>query len=785
MRLVKLMSWAACLCLGAGLAMAQQPIAIGPDNTAGYGPGMVKFFDWYTATATGGCVPGATGFCVGHTPQGDTYYWSAWMPNASGLPVTNGLPIVGTINDYNLGSFCNGNIGVMQLDAFNWAAPTASHMTKINCMTSYGTTGASRNEPAGWNGALTSGDGKTLGTWKSRTPFSKGGILYLPVERQYSPGDPSVHDATFIMSPDSGKHWCNPYTYANRAGGPGCDSSNWSADGDAPRCDAASNMVPCTNAAYLDSAHSSIMWKAMPFGTENWYWINYGYQDGAAPPTGINDGCDPATYACFMLLDGSVARVPNASIMDISAWRYYTCPAITQNYRCPGSNAANWTANFGSRTPVVYWSYYLGPFQSSFTIMSGLMYLKEFGSYLMVGQTWTTPRSVDFLWAPTLQGPWTRVFKSNAVPQSGDFLSPSPALGYTVLGTNPPHVQLTLNSNSYSGGEGAPHIAIWDLVLGRQSSGGEAFTSDNLYKYISGAGYQFSSGNIAGSFPRKGLVWSFDYLDAGVNSTLTNWPFFLERGNNSAVMVACDSDYAAPTICGTMNPGHGTSMNPYGIRTSRTGYGGHFRTYPWEGTDYSVPQNAPAAMRGNGSYSVVGVYRYEGVTPYSWLSGIWSTGVASGSDNTMIEFGQRDGKIQLDWNGTYQPHYQYLANFTFPNFTNWYFIAVTVQAQTSCGSNCVPAVKIWVGGASTPGVLADVNAGVAYTLASPTTPAAATKTPNVSAGPLIIGSNAHNDESTMSFATTMVYDRPLTQAEVQLMYASMKSKMKARGVTLQ
>ena len=176
--------------------------------------------------------------------------------------------------------------------------------------------------------------------------------------------------------------------------------------------------------------------------------------------------------------------------------------------------------------------------------MSGLMYLKEFGSYLMVGQTWTTPRSVDFLWAPTLQGPWTRVFKSNAVALSGDFLSPSPALGYTVLGTNPPHVQLTLNSNSYSGGEGAPHIAIWDLVLGRQSSGGEAFTSDNLNKYISGAGYQFSSGNIAGSFPRKGLVWSFDYLDAGVNSTLTNWPFFLERGNNSAVMVACDSDYA-------------------------------------------------------------------------------------------------------------------------------------------------------------------------------------------------------------------------------------------------
>src|SRR4030095_378017 len=82
------------------------------------------------------------------------------------------------------------------------------------------------------------------------------------------------------------------------------------------------------NVAYLDSTHSSIMWKAMPYGTENWYWINYAYQDGAAPPAGVNDGCDPATYACFMLLDGSIARVPNASIMDVSAWRYYTCPTI-------------------------------------------------------------------------------------------------------------------------------------------------------------------------------------------------------------------------------------------------------------------------------------------------------------------------------------------------------------------------------------------------------------------------------------------------------------------------
>src|SRR5258708_15138910 len=304
MRLVKLiLFWIGCFALGVMVATAQQPIALGPSLAANTGLGVGKFFDWYSATPTG-CTNGSSGYCVGPTIQGDTYYWTAWMPNASGLPVKSGLPIVGTINDFNFGSVCSGNIGVLQLDTFSWSSPSASHITKVNCMASYGTSGGASNAPAGWNGHLTSSDSVgNAGTWKNRVPFSKGGILYLPVERQISAGGASVHDATFIMSPDSGKHWCNPYTYANRAGSPGCDSSNWAADGDAPKCDAASSSTPCTNAAYLDSSHSSIMWRAMPYTAENWNWVNYGYQDGSTAPTGIHDGCDPATYTCFMLSD--------------------------------------------------------------------------------------------------------------------------------------------------------------------------------------------------------------------------------------------------------------------------------------------------------------------------------------------------------------------------------------------------------------------------------------------------------------------------------------------------
>ena len=208
------------------LLIAQSPITIGGDHTSGYF-GISKILDWYNAMPSG-CTAG-TGYCVGTTPSGDTYFWTAWLPNASGLPITGGLPIVGTINDYSLaspGPGIDGNIAILQLDTFNWSTSLASHVQVVNGMQSYGTSSASHNQPAGWFGALTSGDGITLGTWKNRTIFSIGGKLYLPVERQYSPGDPSVHDATFIMSPDSGAHWCNPYTYWQHATTAGCDSSN-------------------------------------------------------------------------------------------------------------------------------------------------------------------------------------------------------------------------------------------------------------------------------------------------------------------------------------------------------------------------------------------------------------------------------------------------------------------------------------------------------------------------------------------------------------------------------
>jgi hypothetical protein len=800
------------LAVCAGL-QAQIPIGLGPDATAGHGPGYVKYFNWFTATPTGGCTNGSNGFCVGANPNGDTYYFSAHLINASQLPVTSGLPIVGTINDYNFGSLWAGNIGVLQLDTWSWAAPTAAHMTMINAMQDYGTAGASHNEPVGWFGALTSGDGQTTGTWKNRIPFASGGNLFLPVERQISPGDPSVHDATFLISPDSGNHWCNPYTYWHHSGSPGCDSSNWDSTGnhgDAPRCDASTDSTHlCTNTAYLDSTHSSILFKALPYGTDNWNYINYQFQDCADPttgcsgnvPTGVSDGCDPTAYVCFFTQLGWVARVPlpATNLMNRSQWQFYTCPAITPSYRCPGSSSSSWTSTLANATSTFYPNWYLGPFQTQKTIILDIGYFKEFHAYLGMGDSLTSPNTLDFYWAPTAQGPLTLIARTSpdpSFPNATGFIVPSPALGKNVISTSPPHIQFTTSTNSYEGGSGSPHFYMIDLVQGRNLQG-EAFQADYARTYVSGsgysfgnnqmgAGYQFSSGNITGSFPRSGLVWSFDLLDMGINQSWTNWPYFMDRANYSAVLTACDVSYASPSYCGSMTPGHGTGMNVYGIVTNQNAsqYGGHFRTAQWEG-NLGAPVNAPAAMQGNGSYTVIGVYRQEAATEFGRPGGIWSTGVRSSSDNTMIEFNQVNGTLELDWGATDKPHYRYITNFTFPNFTNWYFAEVTVQAAT--GGNCATA-SVWVGGATTPGILKDVNAGATCNAVN----SPGSKTPNVSAAPFVLGFNVWGNSFSSqgepfigTTATTMVYSRALSYMEIQQAYHSMVSAMARRGITLQ
>ena len=139
--------------LVACLLPAQSPIGLGPGTLS---VGLLDRFDWYTATASG-CSAGARGMCAGHLPLGDTIYFTGWFADAHLLPVTNGLPVVGTLNDFT-SKTCSGNLMVIQLAEFSWSARNASRIYEVNCMSSYGTNGADTDAPTGWKGHCTNND---------------------------------------------------------------------------------------------------------------------------------------------------------------------------------------------------------------------------------------------------------------------------------------------------------------------------------------------------------------------------------------------------------------------------------------------------------------------------------------------------------------------------------------------------------------------------------------------------------------------------------------------------
>lgn len=775
-----------------GIALnAQTPVGFGSSISTSPSalprvPGLIQWLDWYGQNIQGGS-----------TIQGDFQYFTAWLPNASGLPVTSGLPVVGTLNDWQFGS--SGNIGITQMDTFSWSSPTSAHMTLVNAMSSYGGSGGT-NSPAGWIGHLTSSDANSNGSWKNRVPFSKGGILYVPVERQISGGTATVHDATFIMSPDSGAHWCNPYTLYNPGGGGTvgvCNSSSpWSATGDAPKCDALAFNTACLNAAYLDGTHSSMMWKQIDLdttypsntnGSENWVWINFGTQDGAAYPSGAGpeSGCDPATYTCFMLMpgNGAVGRVPNASILDISAWQYYTCPRITQNSPCSGSDDNNWTSTFASRTPVI------GIFRTGTgqTFSGGnaklinaqsVMYHKDFKMYVLHGQ------QTDFVYGPTLQGPWK--YSIRYWPAEPITAWMAPGLGYTTLSSSPPHVTIsTVGTQYYNLNTGTPVAAQWDLVPGK-TYGGDAFQMNTLYpNYEQGSGFQFSAGGITGSFPRRGVIWSFDFADQ-VGST--EWPYFADRANNSVTITPCTTTYgASPPTCGMMGGGTSTTVSgssPYiSVGYINTASIGHFEVRPAESVINTAANVTPTAMQGNGSYSVVGVFNPYATTPFNRSGTIWATGNDGGNDSqSSVSIEVKNLVPQLSWGNDNNAHWQFTGNQTMTQ-VQWLFIATTVAkdvASPGCGTGCVPTVHMWVG---LNGVLTDFFAGQTYTAINSGSTSA--KTPAVTNGPFSLGLGTQGApfQGSCNYQSFMVYGRELSFAEVSSMYKSMRAKMVQRGLS--
>ena len=735
------------------LLLAQAPIGFGPGTLT---LGLLDYFDWYTATPSGcstaqGANGGPRGMCVGGLPNGDTMWFTGWFADSSLLPIKTGLPLVGTANDF-VSKTCGGNLMVFQLAEFDWAARNASRMYEINCMSGYGTAPGASDAPAGWKGHCTSNDDGTQGcSWKSRGILVRNGILYYFVERQIPAGTPSIHDATLIKSEDGGQTWKNPYTVAH--------SGTASATGDAPTCGAAASGAgnPCTVASYP----GSIMWPAMPTTFDQWIPVQYN-QDGAVPPSGITDGCDPAIYTCFFgVTEGTLARVLNTDLpsLDATKYRYYTCPAISDTYRCPGSNSASWTATFADRTQIIptdFWA---------------IAYLKEFKSYVAGPGT-----GKGLFWAPTMQGPWTNVLTPSASAFAYSMM-PLLGLGYTVVSTNPPHVKLTTGGDSHfaHSGNSDPRFCQYDAVLGKTPMllGGENPRYTNVGGVAANSGIIFSDGHAAGTMPQNGLEVAYDFYDHGGNVS-AGIAGFHDIGNGGSFLVPCWRDAGQKCYFASSK---GASLTTFGAQM----YGGYspFMTTVMHDTPQTVAiglansttggytlQNAPASMQGNGSYTVAGVFRIDSGS----YNVIWSTGDASSSNTAVNLTGWPT--LQLNW-GVLGSSWRFNSAFT-PTTGDWYFMSVTVAAHGT-----TPVAHIWTG---IGGTLIDEIAGVSRAALS----GSPTPTPNVSATPLTLAYDlASASWGSVSYAGLYVYNRALGQAEVGLMYQTMKKNMAARGVTLQ
>ena len=178
--------------------------------------------------------------------------------------------------------------------------------------------------------------------------------------------------------------------------------------------------------------------------------------------------------------------------------------------------------------------------------------------------------------------------------------------------------------------------------------------------------------------------------------------------------------------------------------------------------------NAPAAMQGNGTYTVAVVVRPDATVTGGGLP-IWATGDYT-STNTQVGLFSTTGGLAAFWSN-YNNGWSFSSGFV-PTAGSWYFVVATIQANGD-----TPIGHLWVG---VGGKLLDKFSGAVRG-----TFGTATKTPAVAATPMWLGSDGQNHQFAASYAGLFVYSRALGQAEVGLMYTTLKAKMAARGVTLQ
>jgi hypothetical protein len=664
----------------------------------------------------------------------------------------------------------SGNIQLyhLTLDMTNVANITTP---TFNLMASFGVNSGAIDTPSGWAGQCTSGHG-TFCNWKSAKPISVNGWLVLPVYRQDVGAFYNGSDSTLIASPDGGLHWCNPYTFANRAVSPGCDSSNWSAAGDAP-------TNPSTS-QYTDATHSAIMWKDVaPFnGSSNRMGILafFDYcQDNSC--TGMPDNADNYLYAFGangLHSLNILARVPKdiVKIMDPAQWSYYNHAGYAPSNVGDGTD---WTATLSSAVDVFGG---VGTTQAHVGLNNGIVVnLGEFINPIYVcanGGCAYVAANTTFHATPTATNgnqlvpmafphPWgpyriTPGLMDNEVNGFWHFLRWT---AWTPDST-PYHSCLATNWDNYTAG--APGGATmffqsYCLTLASPQTGMQLLGNTPL---------RFSMGIQPNALIRNGLQRYFDFSEAKViqdygaaNVPLPDlYSLDLTHYPPTAQLYGC---YTEGTVkCGYPAASKGLDWDAYGITMGDAGYSARLELRDLvSSTGYGALNDTTfTANGGDTSFTISTVFR----TTDNTISQTLLNAGPTGNQMYVLNYGPFPGLVIVGWHigSTYLS-----ATSSAGDIANntWYNLVVT---YTAGGSFDTSRVKIYINGVSHP-----IGAGT-----DPTTP-------SIGSGSITVGFQAANSWTlTGTMAGIGWYNRVLSPAEVAHNYAVLKAALRRRAIVL-
>jgi hypothetical protein len=659
-----------------------------------------------------------------------------------------------------------GNALMISLDVLDMATPSNTRTSLVNAFSSYGP-GVDFNTPSGWHGKGGSASTQGDNSWKTDPPFAvPGGWVCVPIFRQSQTGF-TGHDLTLTCSPDGGHHWCNPNTYYHRAGGAGCDTTNWDANGDAPKCGAASSSVACTDSGYNDATHSSMMWhEPAPYDssagfTQQLYFFTFNQG---------NDGTLP--FGNYLYAFGSpgnrgptaLMRMANTigAVLDPAQWTAYS----QTNYSPTNvGSGTSWVSN-PQTAATALWA------DSS---VSGYVPLIQFGQVrgspsricagsactLLFQGVWanTTTFGYQLISAPAPWGPYTVTTKQvraggNGAPNFWNLMQWT----QKTINTSPFHVQvISLWDNTIHHPAGTLY---WQPVELTVASPGMGVTP------VGNVPIEFSMASSAHSLPRKGLQYFFDFYEPQGDSTYVysvttyDQAKVLNGAYQQTSTAALELCYGGSSGCGYANGANGWTGYGISMADNLTSIGLQLRDISG-GAGNALN---PAMFAGDAAWTVTGVSMFDS-TSAGDNHHLFSAGAAPNNIG-VIEIA---GFLWVQW-------------FSGGSGNSW----LINGASQSWHANAWHSWTI----TKSPGVPNNVNTHL-Y-LDGVETPAATSPQgspsgwPKVSAGPVSFGKNLTSNGVAWQggFGNAGIWNRALSAPEVLHVYQVQKAMMAQRGIAL-